>query len=330
MPEGSTTPTPVVEFDQLTVVYAGHTALRDVSGAFAGGAAGLLGPNGAGKSTLLKSLLGFVRPTGGRMRGGRQGRRLGRALSGLSRARQRAWLHRRPNRRALLTAAGVCAGCVLGVIMVLRLLQGDVDNPRTIIAETLASPDAAPAPHGQRPAPGADPPAGAADRSPGEALAASTERTEDSPSGRANPPVEAAAPVDGACRPTATGYRDTTGDGCAEQILFGEGFVAVDGAHYPVGEAGDQLAVGDWDCDGIATLALVQEAGRVYVFESWPDVVPLTGNLVADLPPPLLLQDAPQGTCNQLVVHYAEGSWYLPLPPPGSAGPATGDGRLRR
>ena len=269
-------------------------------------------------------------PTGGRMQGGRQGRRLGRALSGLSRARQRAWLHRRPNRRALLTAAGVCAGCVLGVIMVLRLLQGDVDNPRTIIAETLASPDAAPAPHGQRPAPGADPPAGAADRSPGEALAGSTERTEDSPSGRANPPVEAAAPVNGACRPTATGYRDTTGDGCAEQILFGEGFVAVDGAHYPVGEAGDQLAVGDWDCDGIATLALVQEAGRVYVFESWPDVVPLTGNLVADLAPPLLLQDAPQGTCNQLVVHYAEGSWYLPLPPPGSAGPATGDGRLRR
>ena len=68
MPEGSTTPTPVVEFDQLTVVYAGHTALQDVSGAFTGGAAGLLGPNGAGKSTLLKSLLGFVRPTGGRMR----------------------------------------------------------------------------------------------------------------------------------------------------------------------------------------------------------------------------------------------------------------------
>lgn len=68
MPEGSTTPTPVVEFDQLTVVYAGHTALHDVSGAFTGGAAGLLGPNGAGKSTLLKSLLGFVRPTGGRMR----------------------------------------------------------------------------------------------------------------------------------------------------------------------------------------------------------------------------------------------------------------------
>ena len=68
MPEGPTLSAPVVEFDQLTVTYSGRPALREVSGAFIGGAAGLLGPNGAGKSTLLKSLLGFVRPTRGRMR----------------------------------------------------------------------------------------------------------------------------------------------------------------------------------------------------------------------------------------------------------------------
>lgn len=282
--------------------------LQTVAGGFgqrpasdAGTAAGAAG-NGTAGAGAAETLRRLRTPPGSQTRGDRHGRRLGRALPGPGRARQPAWLHRRPNRRALLTAAGVCAGCFLGVIMVLRLLQADVDNPRTIVAETPASPDAAPAPHGQRPAPGADPPVAAADRAPG----------------------------DDACRPTAAGYRDITGDGCAEQILFGEGFVAVDGVHYPVGEAGDQLAVGDWDCDGIATLALVQEAGRVYVFESWPDVVPLTGNLVADLPPPLLLQDAPQGACNQLVVHYAEGSWHLPLPPPGSAGPAAGDGRLRR
>ena len=311
---------------QLQTV-AGGSPQRPASDAgTAAGAAGS-GPAGAGAAETLRRLR---TPPGGQTRGDSHGRRLGRALPGLSRARRPGRLRRRPNRRALLTAAGVCAGCVLGVIMVLRLLQGDVDNPRTIVAETPASPEAAAAPHGQRPAPGADPPASAADRASGEALAGSTETTEDSPSGRANPPVVAPAPADDACRPTAAGYRDTTGDGCAEQILFGEGFVAVDGAHYPVGEAGDQLAVGDWDCDGIATLALVQEAGRVYVFESWPDVVPLTGTLVADLPPPLVLQDAPQGNCNQLVVHYAEGSWHLPLPPPGSAGPAADDGWLRQ
>ena len=58
---------PVVMFDHVTVTYGGQPALRDVTGVFAGGAAGLLGPNGAGKSTLLKSLLGFVRPTAGSM-----------------------------------------------------------------------------------------------------------------------------------------------------------------------------------------------------------------------------------------------------------------------
>ncbi len=58
---------PVVMFDHVTVTYGGQLALRDVTGVFAGGAAGLLGPNGAGKSTLLKSLLGFVRPTAGSM-----------------------------------------------------------------------------------------------------------------------------------------------------------------------------------------------------------------------------------------------------------------------
>ncbi len=68
MPDESPTPSPVVQFNGLTVAYAGQLALRDVSGAFVGGAAGLLGPNGAGKSTLLKSLLGFIQPTRGWVR----------------------------------------------------------------------------------------------------------------------------------------------------------------------------------------------------------------------------------------------------------------------
>ena len=68
MAKASTTLEPVVAIDHLTVAYAGHPALRDVSAMFTGGAAGLLGPNGAGKSTLLRALLGFVRPTHGSMR----------------------------------------------------------------------------------------------------------------------------------------------------------------------------------------------------------------------------------------------------------------------
>jgi ABC-2 type transport system ATP-binding protein len=66
MPDPS--PGPVVQIENVRVVYGRNPALRDVTAAFHRGAVGLLGPNGAGKSTLLKVLLGFVRPTTGRMR----------------------------------------------------------------------------------------------------------------------------------------------------------------------------------------------------------------------------------------------------------------------
>ena len=58
---------PVVRLEQVTVRYGTQNALRDVAVTFPPGAIGLLGPNGAGKSTMLKALLGFVKPTTGRM-----------------------------------------------------------------------------------------------------------------------------------------------------------------------------------------------------------------------------------------------------------------------
>jgi len=61
------TPAPVVTLEGVTVVYAKHAALSEVTASFPSGAVGLLGPNGAGKSTLIKALLGFVVPDRGRM-----------------------------------------------------------------------------------------------------------------------------------------------------------------------------------------------------------------------------------------------------------------------
>jgi ABC-2 type transport system ATP-binding protein len=58
---------PAVLLDAVTVIYGKNRALKQVSARFGGGAVGLLGPNGAGKSTMLKALLGFVKPTEGRM-----------------------------------------------------------------------------------------------------------------------------------------------------------------------------------------------------------------------------------------------------------------------
>jgi ABC-2 type transport system ATP-binding protein len=61
-------PAPVVTLEDVTVMYGGQSALREVTTVFLSGAVGLLGPNGAGKSTMIKSLLGFIVPTRGRMR----------------------------------------------------------------------------------------------------------------------------------------------------------------------------------------------------------------------------------------------------------------------
>ena len=56
-----------VSLDRVSVAYGSNRALRDVSVKFPKGAVGLLGPNGAGKSTMLKSLLGFIKPSTGRL-----------------------------------------------------------------------------------------------------------------------------------------------------------------------------------------------------------------------------------------------------------------------
>jgi hypothetical protein len=46
--------------------------------------------------------------------------------------------------------------------------------------------------------------------------------------------------------------------------------VELDGVRYAVGRPGDVLAVGDWDCDGTATVAAVRPTtGEVFLFERW-------------------------------------------------------------
>lgn len=60
---------PLLQAEQLSCRYAGHTALEDFSlTVYPGEVVGLLGPNGAGKSTALKLLAGVMPPSDGRVR----------------------------------------------------------------------------------------------------------------------------------------------------------------------------------------------------------------------------------------------------------------------
>ncbi|MEU6392490.1 thiol reductant ABC exporter subunit CydD [Streptomyces sp. NPDC046939] len=73
LPESGSEPVPAttgIEFDDVSVRYEGRTedAVSHASFAVAPGeTVALVGPSGAGKSTLLSTLLGFVRPRGGRV-----------------------------------------------------------------------------------------------------------------------------------------------------------------------------------------------------------------------------------------------------------------------
>src|SRR5262245_38000255 len=61
----STSPSPVIELDGLSVRLGKREILKDLHTSLSARSVGLLGPNGAGKSTLIQTLLGFCPSSGG-------------------------------------------------------------------------------------------------------------------------------------------------------------------------------------------------------------------------------------------------------------------------
>ena len=100
-----------LELAGVTKRYGSRAALQDVDLRVAPGEAlGLLGPNGAGKTTALRLLLGFARPTAGRvgLRGGDPARPESRR--GVAYLPERLRLPGRMGVRALLALHGRLAG----------------------------------------------------------------------------------------------------------------------------------------------------------------------------------------------------------------------------
>ena len=61
------------------------------------------------------------------------------------------------------------------------------------------------------------------------------------------------------------------GDGCSEGVVWRDGvLVRPDGSRYRIGRSGDQLVLGDWDCDRRDTAALYRAStGEVFLFTGW-------------------------------------------------------------
>ena len=79
-----------------------------------------------------------------------------------------------------------------------------------------------------------------------------------------------AGPAVAACPDVAWPAADVDGDGCAEAVIVEGGTISAGTARWTFGEPGDLAAVGDWDCDGAASPALLRPAtGDVFVFAGW-------------------------------------------------------------
>src|SRR4029450_12436128 len=92
------------------------------------------------------------------------------------------------------------------------------------------------------------------------------------PGGAAAPPkaVRAGPAGQAGCPVVAAPAADVDGDGCPEALVVDGGGVSAGAARWTLGEPGDVIAVGDWDCDGRAAPALLRPAtGDVFVFPGW-------------------------------------------------------------
>jgi hypothetical protein len=126
------------------------------------------------------------------------------------------------------------------------------------------------------------------------------------------PPVPPVTTVPGRrCPPAATPAADVDGDGCVEALHIDGERVTVGATTWVVGRAGDRPAVADWDCDGLATVALLRPGtGEVFVFAGWArpgaDVTVEATTVVAGAE--RLAPHDPDGDgCPSLVAHRAGG-----------------------
>ena len=103
---------------------------------------------------------------------------------------------------------------------------------------------------------------------------------------------------------------DIDGDGCPDALTVDGAVVTAGDAQWTLGEPGDQVALGDWDCDGSASAALLRPpTGDVFVFPSWAELgAPVSATPIQRVANAVAIRTQPGSpACDTLVVDRASG-----------------------
>lgn len=204
-------------------------------------------------------------------------------------------VHRSP-RRALQRAA---AGRVVAVVGVVSILGGAV----WFLAPAITGPGS----------PGNDTPSNAGNVQVDGNAAAASGGTDTVPDGC--PPVGG----DDAMAGSIDQIADIDGDGCPERISISDGVIEAAGEKWAIGDPGDDIVLGDWNCDGAVTPGAYRHAtGEVFVFAGWAEHDrPLTAEPVGRVEGGVALeavativgdrQDENPVTCDAPAVHLPDG-----------------------
>lgn len=107
---------------------------------------------------------------------------------------------------------------------------------------------------------------------------------------------------------------DADGDGCPEPIELDGREARIGSVDVRLGEEGDLVALGDWDCDGVATPALLRpSSGEVFVFPEWRLDAPVEVEAAAVVPDASAIA-AGTGECPTLSVATPQGNRAVELP----------------
>lgn len=94
-------------------------------------------------------------------------------------------------------------------------------------------------------------------------------------------------------------------------VDYADGIVTTRDGRWEVGAPGDVAALGDWDCDGDATIALLRPAiSRVFVFDAWAEHnADLVANELEGVPGARWIEatDVDGDGCDEIVVHTDNG-----------------------